>query len=249
MKEFFRKIDESVGIYRFVLNAIIITILLVQFLWGFIGGIWIALIHFNTVFTGNILFWIMLFIVGNIIIGIVENVRKFNKSKKAIISTVEGMYIEILTPGIIFNTPSGVDFITKLVWKNYDEKYDTINTELCSSKVYTQNNYKITDEQIATIKALKVDQISLDWLLLSAYISIMVVLSFLFLPPLKINPMDITIHLYKKDLEYSTMEYKQEKEDRLNRINELNELKEGYSKIGAVDKVSEIQTKIDLLGK
>jgi hypothetical protein len=67
------------------------------------------------VFTGNILFWIMLFIVGNIIIGIVENVRKFNKSKKAIISTVEGMYIEILTPGIIFNTPSGVDFITKLV--------------------------------------------------------------------------------------------------------------------------------------
>jgi hypothetical protein len=61
--------------------------------------------------------------------------------------------------------------------------------------------------------------------------------------------MDITIHLYKKDLEYSTMEYKQEKEDRLNRINELNELKEGYSKIGAVDKVSEIQTKIDLLGK
>lgn len=250
MKEFFKKIDESVGIYRFILNAIVITVLLFQLLGGFVWSIGIALVHFNTVFTGNIFFWIMLLIAGNSIIWIVENVRKFNKSKKVIITEVEQMGIEIITPGFLLNKPTGIDFKTKLVWKNDEEKYEIIGNELfLSTKDYVQNNYKITSWQIDNLKSLRKGLIDWDTVITIMFLSVTSIFLFLILPAVKINPMDITIHMYKKDLEYSTLEYKQNKEDKLNRITELTEIKDGYSKIWATDKVKEIQSKIDALNR
>lgn len=250
MKEFFRKIDESVGIYRFALNAVVITVLLFQLLWGFIGTIGIALVHFNTVFTGNIFFWFMLLIAGNAIVWIIEKTRMFNKSKKVVIDAVEQMNIEILTQGFLTNKPSGIYFSTKLAGKTNEEKYDIIDEELLtSSKVYTQNNYKITEGQIDSLRSLRKGQIFWDELITIVFLSAISIFLFLILPAVKINPMDITIHMYKKDLEYSTLEYKQNMEDKTTRITELTQIKDWYSKIWAIDKVKEIQSKIDVLNK
>jgi hypothetical protein len=60
---------------------------------------------------------------------------------------------------------------------------------------------------------------------LTVVLAVVSIVGFVLLPPVKINPLDISISLYKKDLEYSTMEYNQSKEYSSIAITELTEIK------------------------
>lgn len=254
MGKIFNKIDESIGIYRFSLNFVVILVILSQFIWGLFWTIGIALAHFSTVITSNLVFWIMALIIWNIITWYIEKVRYNYKIAKGIVIYVESRKFDFLDlklkwiPGWTF----------RYQMRKKDDvmgKYQYIYSSIIEPKIETkQIKWVKTDIDISADEYKQIMDlyhsfatITVEEEVLTVVLAVVSIVGFVLLPPVKINPLDISISLYKKDLEYSTMEYNQSKEYSSIAITELTEIKKWYEAIWNTEKVKEIESKINSL--
>lgn len=252
MEKIWTKIDESIGIYRFSLNFIVIMVILSQFIWGLFWTIGITIAHFSTLITSNLVFWIMALIIWNIITWYIERLRHNSKIGKQIVQYVESKKFDFLNLKLNW-TPS--------IWESFQEhmkdketvkeKYKYIYSAIIEPKQFSwlKTNLDINEEEYKYIMDLYSSflNVSSEEKILTQVVAIVSIVGFVVFPPLRINPEDISISLYKKDLEYSTMEFNQTKEYSVNAITELTDIKKGYEDIWNIEKVKEIEAKINSL--
>lgn len=256
MGKILNKIDESIGIYRFSLNFVVILVILSQFIWGLFWTIGITIAHFSTVITSNLIFWIMALIIWNIITWYIERLRHNSKIGKQIVQYVESKKFDFLNLKSNW-TPS--------IWESFQEhmkekdtvkeKYKYIYSAIIEPKKNSgqinglKTNLDISEDEYKYIMDLYYSfiNVSKEEKILTQVVSVVSIVGFIILPPVKINPEDISISLYKKDLEYATMEYNQTKEYSSIAITELIEIKKWYEAIWNIEKVKEIESRINSL--